>query len=112
MIRKEKEVKRIKRPPPRASNRGLTIGFIISQASPKRLPYILGFCFIVMLLLNPYLGVSTKDYNIGDIVDRDIKAPFTLSVVDKESTEKEILSSENSVLPVYDYDDFDEESFK
>ena len=65
-----------------------------------------------MLLLNPYLGVSTKDYNIGDIVDRDIKAPFTLSVVDKESTEKEILSSENSVLPVYDYDDFDEESFK
>jgi len=111
MLRKEKEIKRIKLSPQKRGNRGLTIRFMLSMLPLKRLPYIFGFCLIIVFLLNPFFGVSHRDYHIGELVDRDIKAPFTMSVVDKESTEKERLTAENSVLPVYDYDNYDEKTF-
>ncbi len=70
------------------------------------------FCWIIlaltvaifMVLLHPGLITRPPEYQVGDIVERDIKARFDFFVEDPQATEESRKNAAESVLTVYDYD--------
>jgi putative nucleotidyltransferase with HDIG domain len=59
---------------------------------------------IFTLLLYPNLVITKHQYNLGDVAERDIKAPKNFFVEDKSATEKKRQQAMSDVLTVYDYD--------
>jgi len=57
------------------------------------------------LMLYPNLVVTHHIYELGDVAERNIKAPTDLLVEDKEATSLSRQQSLNAVLTVYDFDD-------
>jgi putative nucleotidyltransferase with HDIG domain len=57
------------------------------------------------LVLSPNLVITEHTYQLGDVAERDIKAPKDLLVEDKEATDESRRRAEESVLTVYDYDE-------
>jgi putative nucleotidyltransferase with HDIG domain len=65
---------------------------------------------IFTILLYPNLVITKHQYSLGDIAERDIKAPKDFFVEDEAATEKKQQQAMAEVLTVYDYDsDLDEE---
>ena len=56
------------------------------------------------LLLYPNLVITKHQYSIGDVAERDIKAPKNFFVEDEAATEKKRQQAMAEVLTVYDYD--------
>ena len=59
---------------------------------------------IFTFLLYPNLVITKHQYNLGDIAERDIKAPKGFFVEDESATEKKRQQATAEVLTVYDYD--------
>jgi len=68
------------------------------------LPLLLVITLLLTIVLYPDLVSHEKEYLIGDIVDRDIKAPADFYIKDKPATENNRKQASDSVLTVYDYD--------
>jgi len=61
--------------------------------------------FVLTLMLFPNLVVTKHIYALGDVAERNIKAPTDLLIEDKEATKLSRQQSLNAVLTVYDFDD-------
>jgi membrane-associated HD superfamily phosphohydrolase len=59
---------------------------------------------IFTILLYPNLVITKHQYSLGDIAERDIKAPKDFFVEDESATEKKRQQATAEVLTVYDYD--------
>lgn len=75
------------------------------EHSDPLLLLLLGTSFLIAMLLFPHLLIPTQQYQVGDVVQKDIKAPRDFLVEDKEATRKKRLEAAESVLTVYDFDD-------
>ncbi|ETR73537.1 MAG: Metal dependent phosphohydrolase [Candidatus Magnetoglobus multicellularis str. Araruama] len=61
--------------------------------------------FVLTLMLYPNLVVTKHIYELGDVAERNIKAPTDLLIEDKEATNLNRQQSLDAVLTVYDFDD-------
>jgi hypothetical protein len=61
--------------------------------------------FALTLMLYPNLVVTKHIYELGDVAERNIKAPTDLLIEDKEATKTSRQQSLDAVLTVYDFDD-------
>jgi len=61
--------------------------------------------FVLTLMLYPNLIVTKHIYTLGDVAERNIKAPTDLLIEDKEATKTSRQQSLDAVLTVYDFDD-------
>lgn len=59
---------------------------------------------IFIVILYPNLVVTQHSYKLGDVAERDIKAPKDFFIEDKEETETKRREAVDQVLTVYDYD--------
>ena len=59
---------------------------------------------IFILILSPNLVMNQRSYKLGDVAERDIKAPKDFLVEDKEATEENRKRASDAVLTVYDHD--------
>jgi putative nucleotidyltransferase with HDIG domain len=64
----------------------------------------IGTALLLTLLLSPTLQLPLKNYQVGDIVHKEIKSAQDLLVEDETSTQEKRIEAERSVLSVYDYD--------
>jgi putative nucleotidyltransferase with HDIG domain len=64
----------------------------------------IGTALLLTLLLSPTLQLPFRDYQVGDIVHKEIKSAQDLLVEDEKSTQEKRIEAERSVLSVYDYD--------
>lgn len=60
---------------------------------------------IFTIILYPNLFVRRHYYNLGDVAERDIKAPNDFLVEDKKATEEKRAEAADKVLTVYDLDE-------
>jgi putative nucleotidyltransferase with HDIG domain len=59
---------------------------------------------LFIIILYPNLVITKHQYNLGDVVERDIKAPEEFFIEDQAATEKNRQQAVAGVLTVYDYD--------
>jgi putative nucleotidyltransferase with HDIG domain len=64
----------------------------------------IGTALLLTLLLSPTLQLPLKNYQVGDIVRKEIKSGQDLLVEDETLTQEKRIEAERSVLSVYDYD--------
>jgi len=64
----------------------------------------IGTALLLTFFLSPTLQLPLKDYQVGDIVRKEIKSAQDLLVEDEKSTQEKRIEAERSVLSVYDYD--------
>lgn len=79
---------------------------INSFNSNKNIKWWILACIVVIFVLTLYIDFMpiTKTYDLGDIADRDIKAPENFLAVDKVATEKNRKMVAGNVPVVYDFD--------
>ena len=65
---------------------------------------LIGITGIFIIVLYPRLLMPKHSYQIGDIAERDIKAPEEFFIEDNDATEASRQRAVESVLTVYDYD--------
>jgi len=68
-----------------------------------RLLLLVGIVFVFTLSLYPSLSSTMPSYSLGDVVDRDIKAPQDFFIEDQAATEKNRQNATKQILTVYDY---------
>lgn len=66
---------------------------------------LLAVTLVSTLILSPRIMVVHPAYRLGDVADRDIKAPSDFLVEDVQATSQQKQAARESVLTVYDYDD-------
>jgi putative nucleotidyltransferase with HDIG domain len=59
---------------------------------------------LFIIILYPSLVITKHPYNLGDVVERDIKAPKDFFIEDQAATDKNRQQAIAEVLTVYDYD--------
>ena len=59
---------------------------------------------LFIVILYPSLVITKHRYNLGDVVERDIKAPKDFFIEDEAATDKNRQQAIAEVLTVYDYD--------
>ena len=59
---------------------------------------------LFIIILYPSLVITKHRYNLGDVVERDIKAPKDFFIEDEAATDKNRQQAMAEVLTVYDYD--------
>ena len=59
---------------------------------------------LFIIILYPSLVITKHRYNLGDVVERDIKAPKDFFIEDEAATDKNRQQAIAAVLTVYDYD--------
>ena len=57
------------------------------------------------LILSPTLVITEHSYQVGDVAERDIKAPKDFLVEDEEATEAHRKQAAENILTVYDHDE-------
>jgi len=65
---------------------------------------LIGITIIFTLLHYPDLVITKDIYNLGDVAERDIKAPKNFFIEDKDATEANRRLAVDNVLTVYDHD--------
>ncbi len=65
---------------------------------------LFGITIIFTITLYPNLVITKHAYTLGDVVERNIKAPKDFLIEDEEATESNRRRAVESVLTVYDYD--------
>ena len=60
--------------------------------------------FVFIVLLYPSLVLKEHGYQLGDVAERNIKAPKDFFVEDQETTEEKRHQAVSSILTVYDHD--------
>lgn len=59
---------------------------------------------LFIIILYPSLVITSRQYRLGDVVERDIKAPEDFFIEDQAATEKNRQQAVAAVPTVYDYD--------
>ncbi len=79
---------------------------INSFNSSKNIRWWILFCVVLIFVLTLYIEFMpiTRTYNLGDVADKNIKAPEDFLVVDKDATEKNRKMAAGNVPVVYDFD--------
>ena len=77
--------------------------FLVSSNS-VRWGLLIGVTAIFTLLLYPNIFIAEHSYNLGDVVERNIKAPRDFFIEDNEATQAIRRRAEEEVLTVYDHD--------
>jgi len=77
----------------------------VHDRSQTLLLLLLGTTFLIALLLFPNLLKTAPQYQVGDVVQKDIKSPKDFLIEDKEVTQKRREKAARSVLMIYDLDD-------
>lgn len=72
-------------------------------------PHVLWLILIAITLLfsfflNPNLIIKTQSYNLGDVAQKDVKAPKDFFIEDTAATEENRKQAIESVITVYDHD--------
>ena len=62
------------------------------------------FTILFIIILYPNLVITHRQYNLGDVAERDIKAPEDFFIEDQAATEKNRQQAVAEMLTVYDYD--------
>ncbi|MBW2099978.1 MAG: hypothetical protein JRG68_04315, partial [Deltaproteobacteria bacterium] len=65
---------------------------------------LIGITVIFTIILCPNLVIKRYSYNIGDIVERDIKAPKDFFIENQDATQQSRRQAVETVLTVYDHD--------
>ncbi len=65
---------------------------------------LIGFTIIFTIILYPTLIITKHSYKLGDVAERDIKAPKDFLIEDEEATEENRKKAAEEVLTVYDND--------
>ncbi len=74
------------------------------RSDAKRWYILLGLSVIISILLFPSVLTPPKQYKLGDVADRDIKALRDFLVENEELTEKNRQEAVRTVSSVYDFD--------
>ena len=64
---------------------------------------LIGVTILFTLILYPSLVTQKHSYNLGDVAERDIKAPIDFLIEDKEATEAKRLQAIEEIQTVYDH---------
>ena len=62
------------------------------------------FTILFIIILYPSLVITKQQYNLGDVVERDVKAPKNFFIEDQTATDKNRQQAMSQLLTVYDYD--------
>ena len=65
---------------------------------------LVGVAVIFIIVLYPSLVITEHSYKIGDVADRDIKAPRDFFIEDESATEANRKLAVEKILTVYDHD--------
>ena len=65
---------------------------------------LVGVTIFFTIILSPNLIITEQAYEIGDVAERDVKAPKDFLIEDKEATENHRRRVAEEVLTVYDHD--------
>lgn len=68
------------------------------------LSILIGLTVIFTIILYPSIVINIRNYSLGDVAERDIKAPYDFLMVDKAATEAKRRPALESVPTVYDHD--------
>ena len=74
------------------------------SAKRFRVGILFSVTILFSIILFPNLIVTKHQYNLGDVAERDIKAPQDFFIEDKALTETNRRQAQEAVLTVYDYD--------
>jgi len=76
------------------------------EDSPFQKPFLLwGVSLLVAFMVTPSFNVTTTHYRVGDVADRNIKAPRDLLIEDEEATLKKRQEAVEEAPVVYDFDE-------
>jgi len=78
------------------------IGIFFGSSKSIRWFILIGFAIIFTIILYPTLVITKHPYKLGDVAERDIKAPKDFFIEDKEATEENRKGIVEKVLTVYD----------
>lgn len=78
------------------------IGNFFRSSTSIRWFILIGFTIIFTIILYPTLVITKHSYKLGDVAERDIKAPKDFFIEDKEATEENRKGIVEKVLTVYD----------
>lgn len=78
------------------------IGNFFASSKSIRWFILIGFTIIFTIILYPTLVITKHPYKLGDVAERDIKAPKDFFIEDKEATEENRKGIVEKVLTVYD----------
>lgn len=65
---------------------------------------VLGITIVFLIILYPGLVIKKHTYRLGDVAERNIKAPKDFFIEDKEETQAKRHQAIDAVLTVYDHD--------
>jgi putative nucleotidyltransferase with HDIG domain len=77
----------------------------VSEHARLRLILLLGTTLLIAVLLFPTLVMTMPRYQIGDVVQKDIKSPKDFLIEDEEATQRKRRETAESILTIYDFDD-------
>jgi len=80
----------------------MPIGKIFASSKSIRWFILISFTIIFIIILYPTLIITKHSYKLGDVAERDIKAPKDFFIEDKEATEENSKKAAEKVLTVYD----------
>jgi putative nucleotidyltransferase with HDIG domain len=63
-----------------------------------------GVAILLTLLLSPSMTLHLKEYKVGDVATKEVRAMQDLLVEDEKSTQEKRAEAERSVLSIYDFD--------
>jgi putative nucleotidyltransferase with HDIG domain len=80
------------------------LGNILDASKRLRWSILIAVTIIFTVLLYPNLVITKHHYSLGDVAERDIKAPRDFFVEDEKATEAKRQQALTEILTVYDYD--------
>ncbi|MCK4468358.1 MAG: HD family phosphohydrolase, partial [Desulfobacterales bacterium] len=81
-----------------------SINRLLGSSNYVRWSILVGVAVIFTIIFYPSLVITEHSYKIGDVVDRDIKAPRDFFIEDESATEANRKLAVEKVLTVYDHD--------
>ncbi len=76
---------------------------ILTNSIYVRFGLLLGTTILFTIVLYPNLVSHDQNYSLGDVAERDIKAPMEFFIEDKIATESNRIAAVNGLLTIYDY---------
>jgi putative nucleotidyltransferase with HDIG domain len=65
---------------------------------------LIGITLVFIVTLYPNLVIKQHSYQLGDVAEKNVKAPKDFFVEDQDATEEKRLQAVDAILTVYDYD--------
>lgn len=81
-----------------------SLGERLASGPTRRVLALLMLAVGTALLVMDYVRVPTRDFQVGEVADRDVRATTSFKYVDWSSTLEQQRRAEASVNPVYDFD--------